>query len=323
LLTLTTEQKNQALLAIADEIEQQAELIMQQNALDVADGRDKGLSDAFIDRMKLTAKATAALASDTRNVASLPDPVGAELENRLLPSGMRLSRRRIPFGVLGVIYESRPNVTIDIATLALKTSNAVILRGGSETLRSNITLTRVIHDALKKVGIPTAAVQYVSNPDRALISQLLRLDQYVDMIIPRGGNKLHQLCKEQSTIPVITGGVGVCHIFVDASADLARSVDIVENSKIQKPSACNALDTLLVHRSVAQTFLPDVAKRLAKSKVELRATGQALEILQADGSGIGGHGAKVTVAGAEDFDQEWLDYIVGVRVVDSVDQAVD
>jgi glutamate-5-semialdehyde dehydrogenase len=317
LAACTSEEKNRALLAIADELEAQAAYVIEQNALDVIDGRAKGLSDAFLDRLLLNSKRVLALAADARSVASLPDPVGQELESRLLPNGMRLSRRRIPFGVLGVIYESRPNVTIDIATLALKTNNAVILRGGSETLRSNLALMNVIAQALQKVGLPEAAVQYVRNPNRALVTELLRLDQYVDMIIPRGGNKLHQLCKEQSTIPVITGGIGVCHIFVDESADLERSLDIVENAKVQKPSACNAIDTLLVHAGVAETFLPKVALRLAKHNVELRATGQALEILQEDG-----HGVSITPAGPDDFDQEWLGFILGVRVVDGLDDAI-
>ena len=165
---------------------------------------------------------------------------------RLLPNGLRLSRRRIPIGVIGVIYEARPNVTIDIATLALKTGNAVILRGGSETLRSNLALVDVIHAALDKVGLPAGAVQYIGNPDRALVGELLRLDEYVDMIIPRGGAGLHKLCQEQSTIPVITGGIGVCHLYVDASADLERALDVIENAKVQRPSVCNALDTVLV-----------------------------------------------------------------------------
>lgn len=220
-------------------------------------------------------------------------------------------------GVLGVIYEARPNVTIDIATLSLKTGNAVILRGGSETLRSNLALVAVIQAALAKVGLPAAAVQIIANPDRALVSELLRLDAYVDMLIPRGGASLHRLCREQSTIPVITGGIGICHLFVDASADLARSLDVIENAKVQRPSVCNALDTVLVHRSVAATFLPALAERLARNHVELRATPDALEILR-DNAG----GATVVPAGPEDFDQEWLALILGVKIVDTLDEAI-
>lgn len=317
LATLTTAQKNAALLAIAGELEAQASQVLAANALDVADGRAKGLSGALLDRLMLNPARIAGLVADTRRVVDLPDPVGAELESRLLPNGIRLSRRRIPIGVLGVIYEARPNVTIDIATLALKTGNAVILRGGSETLRSNLALLEVIHAALEKVNCPLAAVQLIASPDRAWITQLLRLDQYVDMIIPRGGAALHKLAKEQSTIPVITGGIGICHLYVDESADLARSVAVVENAKVQRPSVCNSLDTLLVHRRVADEFLPLVASELARSGVELRATGAALDILRKEPQG-----ARVVEAGPDDFDQEWLALILGVKVVDDLDEAI-
>ncbi|MEJ5311632.1 MAG: glutamate-5-semialdehyde dehydrogenase [Anaerolineae bacterium] len=317
LALLTTAQKNAALLAIADELEARAATVLAQNALDIADARMKGVSDALLDRLLLTEKRVAGLAADTRKVVSLPDPVGEEIEGRLLPNGIRLSRRRIPIGVLGVIYEARPNVTIDIATLSLKTGNAVILRGGSETLRSNLALVAVIQAALGKVGLPLEAVQIIANPDRALVSQLLRLDEYVDMIIPRGGAGLHRLCREQSTIPVITGGIGICHLFVDASADLVRALDVIENAKVQRPSVCNALDTVLVHRAVAAEFLPSLAERLARSNVELRVTPDALAILQNNATG-----AHVVAAGPEDFDQEWLALILGIKIVDTLDEAV-
>lgn len=317
LATLITDQKNQALLAIADELEAQTAAVMDQNALDIADGRAKGLSDALLDRLLLTEERIAGLAADTRSVASLPDPVGSEIEGRLLPNGLRLSRRRIPIGVIGVIYEARPNVTIDIASLALKTGNAVILRGGSETLRSNVALVNVINAALEKVGFPTGTVQYIDNPDRALVGELLRLDEYVDMIIPRGGAGLHKLCKEQSSIPVITGGIGVCHLYVDASADQERAVDVIENAKVQRPSVCNAIDTILVNRAIADEFLPKIAARMAADGVELRANDNALDILQRHGGG-----AAVVEAEPEDFDQEWMALILGVRVVDDLDAAI-
>jgi glutamate-5-semialdehyde dehydrogenase len=317
LALLSTQQKNEALLTIADEIEAQSSVILAANKEDIANGRSRGLSDALLDRLLLTEKRVAGLAADTRKVADLPDPVGAELESRLLLNGMRLSRRRIPIGVLGVIYEARPNVTIDIATLSLKTGNASILRGGSETLQSNLALVAVIQTALREVGLPQTAVQYIDNPDRDLVAQLLRLDEYVDMLIPRGGAGLHKLCKEQSSIPVITGGIGICHLFVDKSADLDRAVDIVENSKVQRPSVCNALDTVLVHPAVAEDFLPKMALRLAKSNVELRATSEAFDILNKLQ-----HEATVVPAGPEDFDQEWLALILGVHLVADVDEAI-
>ena len=318
LATLTTDEKNRALLAIADELEARAEDVIAQNALDIADGRAKGLSDALLDRLLLTEKRIAGLAADTRNVASLSDPVGSEIEGRLLPNGLRLSRRRIPIGVIGVIYEARPNVTIDIASLALKTGNAVILRGGRETLRSNLALVDVINDALNKVGMPAGAVQYISNPDRALVSELLRLDEYVDMIIPRGGAGLHKLCKEQSSIPVITGGIGVCHLYVDTSANQAAAVDVIENAKVQRPSVCNAIDTILINSAIAEEFLPKIAARMAADGVELRANDRALALLQKDNSG-----ATVLEAGPEDFDTEWMALILGVKVVDDLDEAID
>ncbi len=226
---------------------------MFENEHDIADARAAGQSAAILDRLLLDESRLAALAADTRRVADLPDPVGEELESRLLPNGIRLVRRRTPIGVIGVIYEARPNVTIDIAALCLKTGNAAILRGGRETLRTNLALVGVIQAALVRCGLPPAAVQAIADPDRALVAELLRLDRYVDMIIPRGGAALHRLCREQSRIPVITGGLGICHIYVDASADLERAVDIIENAKVQRPSVCNALDTLLVHPAVAAT----------------------------------------------------------------------
>jgi glutamate-5-semialdehyde dehydrogenase len=318
LSTMTTDVKNAALLAIADELESRAEWVIAQNALDIADGRAKGLSDSLLDRLLLTEDRMAGLAADTRSVASLADPVGSELESRMLPNGLRLSRRRIPIGVIGVIYEARPNVTIDIATLCLKTGNASILRGGSETLRSNLALIAVINSALDKVGFPQGAVQYIGDPDRALVGKMLRLDKHIDMIIPRGGAGLHRICKEQSTIPVITGGIGVCHLYVDASADLDRSLDIIENAKVQRPSVCNALDTVLVNHAVADAFLPAMAARLAISGVELRAAGQALDILQDSLTT-----ATVVPAGPDDFDQEWMALILGVKVVDDLEAAID
>lgn len=318
LATLTTDKKNEALLAIADEIEAQATAVLAANALDIADAKAKGLSDYLVDRLLLNESRVSALAADTRKVVSLPDPVGSEIESRMLPNGMRLSRRRIPIGVMGVIYEARPNVTIDIATLALKTGNATILRGGKETLRSNLALVEVIQNALEKVGLPKTAVQYIDNPDRAFITELLKLDKYVDMIIPRGGAGLHRLAIEESTIPVITGGMGICHIYVDETADLENAVDIIENSKVQRPSVCNSLDTLLVHPTVAPTLLPMLAERLALSHVELRATGEAYNILTTDDE----HTCTVNPAGEEDFDQEWLGLILGVHLVGDLDEAI-
>ena len=317
LATLPTDIKNAALLAIAAEIEAQSAAIEAANREDVAEGRARGLGEALLDRLLLTPARIAALAADTRHVATLPDPVGADIEGRLLPNGLRLSKRRIPIGVIGVIYEARPNVTIDVAALCLKTGNASILRGGKETLRSNRALVRVIQAALEKVGLPAAAVQYIDSPDRELVTQLLRLDQYVDMIIPRGGAALHKLCREQATIPVITGGIGVCHLFVDASADLPRSLDVIENARVQRPSVCNSCDTVLIHQEIAPVFLPLLAERMGRCGVELRAAGAALDLLRGEN-----YGARVIPAGPDDFDQEWMALILGVKVVADVEEAI-
>jgi glutamate-5-semialdehyde dehydrogenase len=317
LATLSTYQKNTALKAIADEIEAQANTILSQNAKDLTAAREKGHSAALLDRLLLTEKRVAALAADTRRVAELPDPVGSEIDNRLLPNGMRLSRHRIPIGVLGVIYEARPNVTIDIAALAIKTGNATILRGGSETLRSNLALVKAIQIGLEKSGLPLSAVQYIEKPDRDLVGELLRMDKYVDMIIPRGGPSLQRLCQEEGTIPVITGGIGICHIFVDESADLNRALDIIENAKVQRPGVCNALDTLLIHREIAADFLPKVAEKLSNSNVELRVTDEGLEIIQSRG-----YRENVVLAKSDDFDQEWLGLILGIKIVAGIDEAI-
>ena len=316
--TLPTRVKNAALAAIAGRLETQMSEILEQNDLDVADARARGVGDALLDRLKLTESRVAALAADTRTIIDLPDPCGAETDSRVLENGLRISKRAIPVGVLGVIYEARPNVTIDIATLCIKTGNAVILRGGSETLRSNVVLSNVIRDALAGAGLPEDSVQYIDDPDRAHVAGLLHLDAYVDMIIPRGGAKLHELCRRESTIPVITGGIGICHIFVDETADLGRAVDIVENAKVQRPSVCNALDTLLVHQAVADEFLPRVAARLADSDVEIRAESRAFSILSGSVADV-----RVAKAGDGDFDTEWLALIMGIKVVDDVGQAID
>ena len=316
LAVTSTANKNLALLAMADELEAQESEILAANALDIQAGRESGLSDAMLDRLLLNSSRLAGIIADVRKVVTLDDPVGAELDSRVLENGMRLSRRRVPIGVIGVIYEARPNVTIDIAALCLKTGNASILRGGRETFHSNMALVKVIQVALQKAGLPAGSVQYIESPDRALVGELLRLDEYVDMIIPRGGANLHKLCKEQSTIPVIIGGFGVSHLFVDESADLLRSVDVIDNAKVQRPSACNALDTLLVHEAIADKFLPALVARMNERKVALVAEPKAEALLREAGA------VNLRSAGAEDFDTEWLSLTLGVKVVADVKEAI-
>jgi glutamate-5-semialdehyde dehydrogenase len=314
LATASTAQKNKALAIIADELEANAATILEANAKDIELGREAGLTDALLDRLLLNEERLTGIANDVRNVISLNDPVGSEIDSKVLENGMSLSRRRVPLGVVGVIYEARPNVTIDIAALCLKTGNASILRGGKETFFSNMELVKVIQSALEKAELPAASVQYIEKPDRELVSQLLKLDDYVDMIIPRGGAGLHKMCKENSTIPVIIGGFGISHIFVDESADLEKSVDVVENSKVQRPSACNSLDTLLVHEAVAEAFLAKLTQRLA-GKVTLVADTSAKSLL------AGFEDQRDAVEG--DFDTEWLSYRLGVKVVADVAEAID
>lgn len=314
LATASTAQKNQALAIIADELEANSVAILAANAKDIELGREAGLTDALLDRLLLNEERLTAIANDVRNVISLNDPVGSEIDSKVLENGMSLSRRRVPLGVVGVIYEARPNVTIDIAALCLKTGNASILRGGKETFFSNMELVKVIQSALAKANLPAASVQYIEKPDRELVSQLLKLDDYVDMIIPRGGAGLHKMCKENSTIPVIIGGFGISHIFIDESADLEKSLNVVENSKVQRPSACNSLDTLLVHEKIAAQFLPMIVERM-NEKVTFVAEPKAKEFME--------QAKQVRDAVEGDFDTEWLSYTLGVKVVSDVKDAID
>ena len=314
LATASTAQKNQALAIIADELEANAATILAANAKDIELGREAGLTDALLDRLLLNEERLTGIANDVRNVISLNDPVGSEIDSKVLENGMSLSRRRVPLGVIGVIYEARPNVTIDIAALCLKTGNASILRGGKETFFSNMELVKVIQSALAKANLPAASVQYIEKPDRELVSQLLKLDDYVDMIIPRGGAGLHKMCKENSTIPVIIGGFGISHIFVDESAELEKSLNVVENSKVQRPSACNSLDTLLVHENIAAQFLPMIVERMNEN-VTFVAEPKAKALMA--------QAKQIRDAGEGDFDTEWLSYTLGVKVVADVKEAID
>ncbi len=313
LATASTETKNALLHQIADQLLAQQDAILAANAADMAAARAAGLAANLLDRMLITPARLHSYAADTRAVAGLPDPIGAEFDARVLPNGLRVSRRRTPLGVIGLIYEARPNVTIDIAALCLKTGNAAILRGSKEIGRSNLAILAALHTALAALGLPETAVQAITDPDRDRVGQLLRLHEYVDMIIPRGGAGLHQFCRENSSIPVITGGIGICHLFVDASADLDKALPIIHNAKTQRPSVCNALDTLLVHEAVAPAFLPRVVAHLAASGVIFRAAPAAQALLA--------HPA-VQPAGPQDFDTEWLGLTLGLQVVPDLQAAI-
>ncbi len=322
LATLSSRAKDAALGNIAEGLLAREEEILAANAEDVEAARQAGLSEGLIDRLLLTPERLKGVAQGVREVIALPDPVGEGFDGRTLPNGLQVSKRRVPIGVLGVIYEARPNVTVDIAALALKSGNAVILRGGSETIRSNMKLVKVIKEAIKKAGLPEGAVELIESTDRSLVREMLRLDAYIDMIIPRGGAGLHRFAIENATVPVITGGVGICHQYVDKSADLAKAVPITYNAKVQRPSVCNALDTLLVHREVAREFLPRMAESLSQAGVEFRCDEESLAILK-EAKIAQGVNWKLVPAGPQDFDTEFLSLILAVKVVGGLSEAIE
>lgn len=311
---IDSEQKNVALEKIAAQLELETPAILAANAVDHAASRENGLSEALLDRLMLNEKRMQNVVADLRSVIALPDPVGENFEEQTQPNGLKMHKQRVPMGVLGVIYESRPNVTVDVAGLALKSGNCVILRGGKETIHSNKALVEAIQRGMEGTQIPVEAIQLVQDTDRALVLELLKLEEYVDMIIPRGGAGLHDFCRQNSRIPVITGGIGICHLFVDESANLEKSIEVIRNAKIQRPSVCNALDTILVHRAVAAEVLPRLVKRLSLDGVTFRADENSLAMLK----GMDG----VSPAGEQDFDTEWLSLVLGLKIVDNLDEAI-
>ncbi len=313
---LSQPQKNHALSLIADQLEQQQNRILQANIQDIDNAKKASLSEAIIDRLLLTEDRLKAIANDVRHVISLADSVGKLIDGGILDSGLKLERVRVPLGVIGTIYEARPNVTIDVASLCLKTGNAVILRGGKETQHSNKVLVEVVQSALEQAGLPKTAVQAITDPNRDLVMQLLKLDRYVDMIIPRGGAGLHELCKQHSTIPVIVGGIGVCHTFVEQSADQNKALSVIDNAKTQRPSTCNTLETLLVQESIASQFLPKLAAHLKAKQVKFHADSTALSILQQAG-------ADVVAVQDQELRQEWLSKDLNVVIVKDMEQAID
>lgn len=313
----STAKKNAALTALADFLLLAEKPILEANADDRASARSNGLPDVLIDRLSLKDRINS-LAEDVRHVATLTDPVGEEFDKTTLPNGLKVCKRRTPLGVLGVIYESRPNVTVDVAALAIKSGNCAILRGGSETLETNLVLLGVIQKALESAGLPENAIQMIPANDREHVKELLHLHEYVDLIIPRGGAKLHQFCRENSRIPVITGGIGICHLFVDQSADQRKAIEVIFNAKTQRPTVCNALDTLLIHAEIAETFIPQVVDRLEKAGVKFRLDANAWSIME-KASYIG---ESLMQAQSEDWDREWLSLILGIKVVQNIDEAI-
>ncbi|MCH7809637.1 MAG: glutamate-5-semialdehyde dehydrogenase [Chloroflexi bacterium] len=313
----STDVKNRALEGIADSLLDRADEIIAANAIDVEGGKEAGLTPAVIDRLTLNHDRLAAIAADTRAVAVLPDPVGEMIDMKTLPNGLRVGRRRVPLGVIAAIYEARPNVTVDIAALCLKSGNASILRGGKETINSNKVIAGVLREAIAAAGGPGEAVQLIENTDRGLIGELLAMKDTIDLVVPRGGAELIKFVAENATMPVLTGGIGVCHTYVDRAADLEKAVAITLNAKTRKVSICNALDTLIVHADVAASFLPEMARAFAEKDVEMRGDERALAILQEAGA------KKAVAAGPEDFDTEFLSLTAAIRVVDSLDEALE
>lgn len=309
---LSTERKNNVLSRMAKALIEQKTFIQEENKKDLAAGKEKGLSAAMLDRLELSDKVIDSMVTGLGEVAALPDPVGEIDEMVKRPSGIVVGRMRVPLGVIGMIYESRPNVTVDAAALCLKAGNAVLLRGGSEAIHSNLALSKVLQDSLEAEGIDPAAIQVVPTTDRSAINIFLGLEEYIDLIIPRGGEGLIRFVAENSRIPVLKHYKGVCHIFVDKDADMDMADSIVNNAKVQRPGVCNSLETLLVHEGIAADFLPVVAKSLQGAGVELRGCPKTCGIL-----------AGIKEAEEADWGMEFLDLILAVKVVADIDEAMD
>jgi glutamate-5-semialdehyde dehydrogenase len=314
---LSTDIKNKALHYIADDILLRKDEILVANKKDYDAAKASGMGNALLDRLMLNESRLEGIAGDTRAVATLPDPVGETYEMRTMPNGLQIGKKRVPIGVIGAIYESRPNVTVDIASLCLKSGNAVILRGGKETINSNTAIVKVIQDACKKAGMPAGCVQFIDDTDRMLVDAMLKMNDIIDLIIPRGGAGLIKSVAENATMAVVTGGIGVCHTYIDKSADIKKAVDIVYNAKVQRPTVCNALDSVIVHADIAKSYLPEMAYELNKAKVELHCDERSMAILKADKA------LKLVQAVEGDWGKEFLALIAAIKVVDSLDEALE
>lgn len=304
--------KNKALETVAEELESHATILLFENQKDIKDAREKGLSSAMIDRLTLTKKRIQAMAQGVREVAALQDPVGEIIREWDRPNGLHIVKRRVPIGVIGIIYESRPNVTCDAAVLCLKTGNATILRGGSEAFHSNQAIVYVMSRALEKADLPSESIQLVNSTDRDAVKILCEMDSYLDVIIPRGGHSLIETVVSHARMPVIKHYHGVCHVFVDRDADLEMAEEIIVNAKCQRPGVCNAMETLLIDKTIAEKFLPQIAKTLTEKGVELRGDAASRKIV-----------TSMKEARQEDWTTEYLDLILSVRIVNDVDAAID
>jgi glutamate-5-semialdehyde dehydrogenase len=314
---LSAEVKNKALHNVANDLLANKDEILAANQLDYHEAHTSGMNAAMLDRLMLSSERLEAIAKDVLAVAALPDPVGEVFDMRTLPNGLLLGRKRVPLGVIGAIYESRPNVTIDIAVLCLKSGNAIILRGGKEAIHTNSALAKVVQGAATRAGVPDGAVQFIENTDRALVNQMLKMRDFIDLVVPRGGAELIEFVRENASMPVIGAGVSVSHTYIDKSADMAKAVAIAFNAKVQRPSVCNALDTLLVHADIARRCLPLVAVEWAKAGVEMHCDKRAMAILKSNSS------LKLAPATDEDWGREFLSLVVAVKVVDSLDEALE
>jgi glutamate-5-semialdehyde dehydrogenase len=314
---LSTEIKNKALHNISHDLLARKDEILAANQLDYREAEASGMSAAMLDRVMLDPSRLEAIAQGVLTVAALPDPVGEIFDMRTLPNGLQVGKKRVPLGVIGAIYESRPNVTIDISVLCLKSGNAIILRGGKEAIHSNSILAKVVQDASARAGVPEGAVQFIKNTDRALVNHLLQMGDVIDLLIPRGGAELIKFVSQNASMPVVTGGIGVCHTYVDKSADVSKAVAIAYNAKVQRPTVCNALDTLLVHADIAERYLPLIATEWAKAGVEMHCDERALAILKPH------PGLKLVPAVDEDWGKEFLSLVAAIKVVNSLDEALE
>ena len=308
-----TNTKNKALEAMADALEANADKIISANEADLANGASSGMKESLLDRLRLTSARIAGMADGIRQVAALADPIGEIIEGSVRPNGMKIQRVRVPLGVVGIIFEARPNVTSDAAALCLKSGNACILRGGKEAIHSNMAIADVLRQAVQSAGLPSDCIQLVSDTSRESANQMMRMNQYLDVLIPRGGAGLIRAVVENSTVPVIETGVGNCHVYVDSTADTEMAANIIYNAKTSRPSVCNAIETILVHKDIAEKALPVIKARLDEKKVELRGCERTRAIL----------GDSVVPATDSDYATEFLDFILACRVVDSLDEAIE
>ena len=317
LATSTNGERNDALLSIAAALDERCGQVLEANAMDLAEAERAGLGEHITERMTLNEERVADMAEALGVITRLPDPIGEVLDETKRPNGLRVQRVSVPLGVIGTIYESRPNVTVDIASLCLKSGNAVVLRGGKEAFNSNRALANIISDSLESSALPADAVQFVASTDRALVRDMLAMKDEIDLMVPRGSAELVHFVAETATMPAVTGGIGVCHTYVDSAADLEKARVIVVNAKVQRPTVCNALDTVLIDAEIAGGFLPDLARELAGHGVEMRCDRRALSILH-----TADNGADYKAATEEDFGTEFLDLIASVKIVDGLDDAL-